>query len=252
MTENGPSDLLQLPEARSSTGDILNPNGRPDLPERAAPNRRLEVPSVVDLLYQAIRTDILQGRIDPQMRLTEVSVANSFSVARPTAKAALERLIYEGLLHRGRNKSARVPRLDRDDIRDLYTSRAYLERAAVAELAQISYVPSAALAAHQRFQAGIDASDMSSIVDADMELHGALLESLNSPRFSKMYQSILSEVRLCMAQVQARHLLARATVAKEHSDILAAIENGDAASAIAALDLHLNAACSTLVGRLET
>jgi hypothetical protein len=46
-------------------------------------------------------------------------------MARPTAKAALERLVYEGILRRATNKTARVPLMDADDIRDLYYSRAF-------------------------------------------------------------------------------------------------------------------------------
>jgi DNA-binding GntR family transcriptional regulator len=214
-------------------------------------NRKLVVPSVVDMLYDAIRVDILEGRISPSSKLTEVSVAAAFSVARPTAKAALERLIHEGLLRRDRNKSARVPQLDSADIRDLYRSRGFLEREAAAELARRSYVPSAARAAHEVFQEGIASSDASTIVSADVALHSALLDSIGSPRLSKMYQSIIGEFQLCMAQEQAKHLLSPEVIGQEHSDILDAIAGGDVSGAVVAMDLHLDAGCSTFITHLQ-
>jgi DNA-binding GntR family transcriptional regulator len=56
--------------------------------------------------------------------LAEVSVAQMFDVARPTAKAAIEQLVHVGQLRRMRNKTARVPLLNANDVADLYLSRA--------------------------------------------------------------------------------------------------------------------------------
>ena len=51
--------------------------------------------------------------------VTERGLAEWFSVARPTAKAAVERLVHDGLLQRSENTTARVQVLGVEDVRDL-------------------------------------------------------------------------------------------------------------------------------------
>ena len=104
----------------------------------------LHVPSLVDVLYTATRDRILTGELPAGSPLTEMEVATLYSVARPTAKAAMERLVYDGLLRRASNKTARVPEMGVDDIRDLYFSRGLLEREVMVELARRKHVPEAA------------------------------------------------------------------------------------------------------------
>ena len=95
----------------------------------------LSVTRLPDAVYDALRESIVDGRDAPGTAVTEQAIADRFGVARPTAKAALERLVAEGLLRRAAHKSARVPELNRDDIVDLYANRATLEVSALAGLA---------------------------------------------------------------------------------------------------------------------
>jgi len=64
-----------------------------------------------------MQSQIVGGSIPPGTALPEVSVAQMFDVARPTAKAAIEQLVHIGMLRRLRNKTARVPLFDAADIR---------------------------------------------------------------------------------------------------------------------------------------
>ncbi|MEJ1229781.1 MAG: GntR family transcriptional regulator [Galbitalea sp.] len=84
----------------------------------------LDVRSVVDALYDVVRGQILSGEIESGSKLTELVIANRFSVARPTARAVMERLATVGLLQRSVNKAARVPVLQPADIDDLYLTPA--------------------------------------------------------------------------------------------------------------------------------
>jgi DNA-binding GntR family transcriptional regulator len=108
---------------------------------------KLIVPSLVDAVHCALQTRILSGELAAGTPLTEKDVAESYDVARPTAKAALDRLIYNGLLRRSTNKSARVPSLIAADVADLYYSRGFLEREAISAVAGRRQVPQAALEA---------------------------------------------------------------------------------------------------------
>ena len=211
----------------------------------------LTVPSLVDALTAAIRERILTGQLTGGTPLTEKEISTFYDVARPTAKAALERLVYEGILRRATNKTARVPLMDADDIRDLYYSRAFLEREVVAALAATGNVPAEAQNALAVMRAAIDhQAPLTKVVQADITFHRSLVNALNSPRITRMYHSVIGETHLCMAQVQARHLLSPVVIAAEHEDILRAIADSDPAAAADHVTTHLNRACARLISHV--
>jgi DNA-binding GntR family transcriptional regulator len=186
--------------------------------------------TLVDALCAALRERILTGALPGGAPLTEHEVATRYEVARPTAKAAIERLVHEGLLRRSANKTARVPLLSAADVRDLYFSRSVIESGVVAALARQRRVPAAAGRAVAELRAG-DA-------EAELAFHVALVEALDSPRTSRMYASMVGETRLCMAQVPSR-TPDPASAADEHAGVLEAIEAGDEVRAVARLAAHL-------------
>jgi DNA-binding GntR family transcriptional regulator len=212
---------------------------------------KLQVPSLVDALYAEMRERILTADIPAGVPLTEMGIASSYSVARPTAKAAMERLVHEGLLHRETNKSAQVPVLGRDAIEDLFFTRAMLERAVVAVCAERSLVPSAAKSSIEGMFAIGREFDPAGVVRHDIGFHKSLVDGLSSPRLSRLYESIIGEVRLCMGQVQVHRLLRPETIAREHQEVMSAIETGDRERAVTAIDRHLNGARSRLVAHIE-
>lgn len=211
----------------------------------------MQAPSLVDVLFEAVRKQILTGAIPGGAALTEMVITNQFSVARPTAKAAIERLVHEGLLHRATNKSARVPLLDVDDIRDIYYSRGFIEREVIGALADTRTMPAEALAAHRAFESLVDESDLTVLVEADINFHRSLTAALNSPRLLKLYNQMVGEIHLCMAQVQVHHLLHPALISQEHEAIIQAIIKGDRPTAVREIDNHLNRACVRLIGYLS-
>jgi len=214
--------------------------------------QNLRTLTVIDALTNALRDRILTEDIPSNTVLPELLVATEYSVARPSARAALDRLAQEGLLRRESNKAARVPRLDSDDVWDLYTSRIFLERAVVSELARRQLVPADALAAHATFQQSVLERSLPGIVTADIGFHLAMVEALASPRISRMFQTVIGEAHLCMAQVQTHHLLSADLIAAEHSSILEAIESGDDGAAALRLDEHLTHARGRLLLYLAT
>lgn len=202
--------------------------------------------SVVDAIAGDLREQVLTGRSAPGAPLTEQDVAHRYAVARPTAKAAIEALVHEGLLERRTHKTARVVQLGPEDVRDIYRSRANLESQVLRELAQTRTVPVEARAANAEILAMQGGSAMD-VVGPDMRFHTALIDALGSPRTSRMYRSLASEVTLCMARVQGRQLLTTKLIGGEHQGLLELIESGDGNSAVALLADHLGRARERLV-----
>ncbi|MCQ8828109.1 GntR family transcriptional regulator [Streptomyces malaysiensis] len=188
---------------------------------------QLVTQSVGDALVTSLRERILADEITAGTAVTEASVATEYKVARQTAKAAIERLVGEGLLERTAHRSARVPMLDEARVRDLYFARGVIEVRAYELLAGRRLLTPEALTAHEAFRECSTNSDVAALVQADVAFHRALIDSLESDRLSRAHSVIINEIRLCLAQVQNAHLLAPAEIAEEHQTIIAAIRDGD-------------------------
>ena len=210
----------------------------------------LGVIGVVDAVTAQLRTKILSGEIPSGAALTEAAVAQTFGVARPSAKAAIEQLVAGGLLVRTAHRSARVVDIDADTVRDVYRTRARLESAALRELARSRTVPDAARIANAELLAMPPGPDPAT-VDPDLRFHTALIDALESDRTGRMYRSVLDEVRLCMAQVQGRRLLDAEQIAAQHAAMLDAVAAGDGDLAADLLSAHLLSAQERLVDALS-
>lgn len=210
----------------------------------------LGVVGVVDAVTAQLRGRILSGAIRSGSPITEAAVSQSFGVARPSAKAAIEQLVASGLLVRTAHRSARVVDIDSVTVRDVYRTRSRLESAALRELAAAKNVPAAALAANAEIMAMPGGPDAATVAP-DLRFHTALIDALESERTGRMYRSVLDEVRLCMAQVQGRRLLDAADIAAQHADILDAVASGDGERAAALLEAHLSSAEERLVEALD-
>ncbi|GAA1832602.1 hypothetical protein GCM10009836_08420 [Pseudonocardia ailaonensis] len=211
---------------------------------------RVQVTSVVDAIATDLRAAVLGGELGPGASLTEAEVAGRYEVARATAKAAIERLVAEAVLERSTNRTARVVRLGPADVRDIYLSRAFLEAEVLRRLARAGTpVPEAAHEANAEIRRRWEASSFD-VVEPDMRFHSSLVDAVDNVRTSRMYRSLTSEVRLCMAQVQGRQLLSPATIVAEHERILDHVQAGRGDAAAELLDEHLARARELLVGAL--
>jgi DNA-binding GntR family transcriptional regulator len=204
-----------------------------------------------DSIYSALRSAIISQAIAPGESVTESAVALRFGVARPTAKTAIERLVADGLLRREKHATARVPRLSRADILDLFDSRAVVESAAVASLASGGDLPAEALAAHRDLlaTASLDGSDFAT---HDIDFHRALVAGQPSPRLARMHALLMGEIELCIGQVQAAHLLTATEVGAQHQGILDAVTAGDSERAARLTREHIAGSRDRLLAHFDT
>lgn len=218
----------------------------------------LAVTRLPDAVYDALRESIVDGRDAPGAPITEQAIATRFGVARPTAKAALERLVAEGLLRRTAHKSARVPALDRSDILDLYANRATLEVTALAGLADAvargeATMPDAALTAQRTLADAIGADSAASapLARADIAFHRALVEAQPSARLARLHALLMGELELCTGQVRSHRLVALADVVDQHQSILDAVAAGDADRAATLTRAHIEGARDRLLAHFD-
>ena len=213
---------------------------------------QLRVSSIVDAVEQSLREQILDQDIRSGSPVRETDVARVFNIARPTAKAAIERLVAAGLLRRDAHKSARVPTLSVEDVSDLYSTRILLESAICWSLAEHRTLPAAAVASIQELRSVPVDAPPRQFVEPDIAFHSELTRHAGGTRLGRIHGSLMQEMRLCMAQVQAHRLVPPDIIIAEHQEIADAIAGGDGTAAAMALRSHLVRARTALVAYLES
>jgi DNA-binding GntR family transcriptional regulator len=83
--------------------------------------------NAVDRAYEAIRDDILSGRLAPGERLREEELTRQIGVSRTPIREALRRLESDGYTVVEPNKGASVPVYSKHDVDEIYGLRALLE-----------------------------------------------------------------------------------------------------------------------------
>lgn len=210
----------------------------------------LRTRSVVDAVEEALRHRILTGAEPAGATVTEVGVAARFAVGRPTAKAAVDRLVGDGLLVRDGRRGSVVPMVGPEDITDLYDARLLLERHAHVRLARAATVPLDATLANTALRQASEVGDALRVVAADVEFHRVLVAVDGSPRLRRMHSGLLAEAHVCMARVQAKQLIGAGAIADEHEAILDRLAAGDPDGAAAATERHLLRACDELLASM--
>jgi DNA-binding GntR family transcriptional regulator len=203
--------------------------------------------STTEAVIASLRARILDGKIEPGVRLPEVELAMEFGVARPTVRAAIQTLCHEGLLVRERNRSAHIPVLTRDDILDLFSVRIPLECLVVRAVLERGASLAPAREAMAVMEALPDDAGWHQVVAADGAFHHALVSAVGSPRLERVYGSLSGEIRLCVAQLRPSWASPSA-IGHEHHEVLDVLESGNVRAAEARMTAHLERAVRDLTG----
>jgi len=197
------------------------------------PLRRL---STVDALAEAIREQILEGALPPRTALRESEISRTFGVSRHTVRTALQALGHEGLVHHAPSRSAWVRELTAEDVADVYRLRILLEVEAARTVAGRSDALGPAREALDALRA--TTAPWGSVRDADLTFHQAIVDAVGSPRITRTFASLMTELRLAFRQLRPE-LEDHDLIVRQHADILDALERGGARGAESAVRAHL-------------
>lgn len=186
---------------------------------------------VSDRLADAIRDDILSGRLGPGERLGEVSLAERFEVSRGPVRAALSLLSECGIVTIVPNSGARVRLISREDARALYEMRVALEGEAAGLAASRADQASA-----QTFRMLLEqhAEDIASHPEGaylqgsgDKDFHMVTAQMAGNPIILRYLTRELYP-QLALLRMKHRNVVGRGAKAlHEHKRIAAAISDGD-------------------------
>jgi DNA-binding GntR family transcriptional regulator len=213
---------------------------------------RIPRATFASMVGERIRSNIIEGVLPAGSQLNEVELAASFGVSRGPVREAMQRLIQEGLLRSEPHRGVFVPVMSAEDIEDIYQAREALETAAVRRITSTSRSASAYKALDKIVRAmdtAEKAGDWRLVASRDLDFHTALVAAADSPRLERMFNTVISETRLCLSVLTAADE-ARDDLVEEHRKISDLIREDDTRGAVAALTKHFDDAIVTLKRRL--
>jgi DNA-binding GntR family transcriptional regulator len=194
---------------------------------------QLNVTSVVDQAYIAIRDRIDDGRLARGTRLHQEDLAAELGVSRTPVREALRRLAAEGRVELLTNRGARVADIDLAAMPEPYEARLVIEPGAAALAARRGLSASqsrrlgAAIAA-QRAGAG----DMQRSFAANRDFHLSLVEGSGNTLLLQFAEHLwVARIGAAIYERQAETRERMLLDADEHQAILEAVERGDARKA---------------------
>ena len=195
--------------------------------------------SVADAVADELRRRLLAGEYPAGVQLRDTELAEEFGVARPTVRAAVQMLVADGLLERGRGRSAAVRSFSAADAIDLYRLRRPVELAAVDAILAEGRSIEAVRSAWADFARLTDDATWESVAELDVAFHRAVFVAAGSPRLLRTFDEIAAELRLFIAQLRPAYD-SIADLVHEHEQLLGALDSGSKREARAAWSAHFD------------
>lgn len=201
-----------------------------------------------DHAYAIIRAMILSGELGSGAQISEEALALRCQVSRTPVRDALRRLESDLLVRRSESQRTFVADWSIDDIADAFELRAMLEgHAARRAAARIDRPQVERLRAHNRAilaAASAQRPDVAAFLEHNREFHAIVLAAAASPRLASTLGRLVEQpVVWRTAQQYSREDLLRSH--KEHEELLAAFDRGDANWAASVMDGHIRRAFHT-------
>jgi DNA-binding GntR family transcriptional regulator len=208
------------------------PEGLPSIGERTSLRERVA---------ESLRAALVSGRMVPGTTYSIPALAEQFGVSATPVREAMLDLVNEGIMSAVPNKGFRVVELSDAELDQITELRRLLEVPTVGELA--GAIDRAAV---RRLRALADAvsdaarrGDVVGYVEADRELHLALLAEAGNPRLVEMVGRLRDQSRLYgLEQLAADGVLVDS--AAEHMRLIDALESGDRRAAERVMAHHLD------------
>lgn len=206
--------------------------------------------STRDAVVTALQEQVLDGTLQGGTPLREAELKDAFGVSRDTVRTALQALAHRGLVRHEPNRGASVRRLASDDVRDLFRLRVLLELQAARTVGgDLAALAGSRAAVEELERLPVD-TPWGTVRDTDIAFHQALVDGLASPRISRVFAMLAAELRLCFVQLRPE-LVDAVEVARQHREILAALESGDDGSGASLLQAHLDRSRDDIVEGYE-
>lgn len=197
-----------------------------------------------DRLYETLKSEIASGELSIGEKLTIDKMAKRNHVSHTPIREVLRRLSHDGLVDLRPNEGAYVRKLSIDEAIEIAEIRSVLEQLAARWLAEQGVAPDMLENMKQTCKEFSQAENFSEVGATDLKLHELFLACAGKGILNRILNGHAILLRAFMNQgfttVRDYHKnLVRS--AKEHFQIVEAIEDGDANKAARVMKQHLTA-----------
>jgi len=175
--------------------------------------------SVREKVYNDLRMAILTGKISPETRLVESTLAKEMGVSRTPIREALHKLDLEGLVYSIPRVGYIVNDMKEYDIEDLFTTRRAIEKITPEELERLE---NNLKKADQILKKGLTQK----MIDLDTEFHEIICKASRSKRLYQISQMLREH--MMRFRIACLHIPEIAKRSRDgHFEILKAIKSKD-------------------------
>lgn len=213
-------------------------------------SRRVLADDVTDQLRDAIVT----GALAPDARLREDDLAVQMQVSRGPVREAFVKLEREGLVVIERYRGARVAKLYRGDIEQIFSLRKALEMLA-AEWACKNATEddlAALTAAIDRYAAAVaEERTPELIAEVDIAFHDALIAAAHHERLLRAWENLRSQIFSFLVTRMALRKDYDGEWETDHRQIMELVRQGDSEAAVARIQGHISASYTRVVAAMD-
>jgi DNA-binding GntR family transcriptional regulator len=189
----------------------------------------------------SLRQAVLSGHFEPGERIDQDRIAEEFEISRTPVREALRQLEAGGFVEIRPHYGAFIAMVSQQGIKDIYDARRLLEVEIVRQVAPI--LPADVLeeldATLPRETDELDPKDAASHFASDAQFHSTLASFAENQVLRELLEGLnnrISMVRCYGQMLPGRHLVESA---KEHRQILSALQEQDASKAAQQMAIHL-------------
>jgi DNA-binding GntR family transcriptional regulator len=193
----------------------------------------------VEIAHEALRRAIIEQALRPGTKLPEDEIGSHFSMSRTLVRAVLARLQAEGLVDARPKRTATVAEPTLEEARDVFEVRRALEAEVVRQVVR-RWKPAfgAELEGHVREEDEAKSRhDERVSIRLAGEFHIKLAAMTGNSLLERYLSEVVSRCSLILALYGRPH--SSDCAVNEHSEIIAALRDGDAARAVALMDEHV-------------
>ncbi|HEX7304230.1 GntR family transcriptional regulator [Lentzea sp.] len=211
----------------------------------------LERASTAQKVADMLRERVLDGELEPGLRLSEEAIGGALGVSRNTLREAFRLLTRDRILVHEHSRGVFVRRPTGDDVRDLYAARRVIEGGALRLWNDVSEARREAVRTPVRQAAArAEKGDFSKTGSANIQFHRGIVGLAGSTRLSDECDRLFAELMLAFRvaqEVEAFHQ----TYLPWNRRIVDLLNDGAVEQAVTQLDEYFDAAEQDLVGRLR-
>ncbi|WP_267618559.1 GntR family transcriptional regulator [Gordonia bronchialis] len=191
-------------------------------------------------VYEWLRDEIIRGSLEGGRFLDEQWVSGTVGVSRTPVREAFHRLAAERFITLLPRKGAQVRMVTGRELEEVYQTRMLIEGHAVQVICQRELgAPEQMSELIEPMEAAAAERDWFTVAERDRQFHLSMVRAADNSVLTELYASLRS--RQQRVAVRALHVRPERvdTINAQHRALVAALEDSDAAAAMAVLTEHL-------------